>query len=97
MAWELDQGFYTFDDAKAAARHTTQYFEIGGNRAIYSEGWVAAVVHKAPWEAEPGRKLADDVGELYNFLLPDRASPTPSFSVSKSQRSRFSSGMCNIP
>ena len=26
---------YTFDDAKAATRHTTQYFEMQGNRAIY--------------------------------------------------------------
>jgi arylsulfatase len=57
---------YTFDDAKAAGRHRTQYFEIFGNRAIYSDGWVAATVHKAPWEAAPRRALADDVWELYN-------------------------------
>src|SRR5688572_7254353 len=57
---------YTFDNAKAAERHTTQYFEIFGNRAIYHEGWVAATVHKAPWEAEPRRGLAEDVWELYN-------------------------------
>jgi arylsulfatase A-like enzyme len=57
---------YTFDDAKAAERHTTQYFEIFGNRAIYHEGWVAATVHKAPWEAAPRRALADDIWELYN-------------------------------
>ena len=36
---------YTFDDAKAAERHKTQYFEIFGNRAIYHDGWVAA--HRA--------------------------------------------------
>jgi arylsulfatase A-like enzyme len=57
---------YTFDDAKAADRHRTQYFEIAGNRAIYSDGWVAATVHKAPWELAPKRKLAEDVWELYN-------------------------------
>jgi arylsulfatase len=57
---------YTFDDAKAVGRHKTQYFEIVGNRAIYSDGWVAATVHKAPWEAAPRRALADDVWELYN-------------------------------
>ena len=28
---------YTFDDAKAPGRHTTQYFEMFGNRAIYHE------------------------------------------------------------
>jgi arylsulfatase A-like enzyme len=59
---------YTFDDAKAQERHKTQYFEIFGNRAIYDNGWVAATVHKAPWEAEPRRKLADDVWELYNVV-----------------------------
>ena len=57
---------YTFDDPKAAGRHKTQYFEIIGNRAIYSDGWVAATVHKAPWEAAPRHKLAEDVWELYN-------------------------------
>jgi arylsulfatase A-like enzyme len=57
---------YTFDDANAPSRHTTQYFEIFANRAIYHEGWVAATVHKAPWEPTPRRKLADDMWELYN-------------------------------
>jgi arylsulfatase len=30
---------YTFDDATAATRHGTQYFEMMGNRAIYKDGW----------------------------------------------------------
>jgi arylsulfatase A-like enzyme len=37
---------YTFDDAAAKERHTTQYFEIAGNRAIYHEGWLARTIHK---------------------------------------------------
>ena len=41
---------YTFDDAKAKERHTTQYFEIAGNRAIYHDGWYARTIHRAPWE-----------------------------------------------
>jgi arylsulfatase A-like enzyme len=57
---------YTFADAKAADRHETQYFEILGNRAIYHDGWVAATVHKAPWEPKPRRQLSEDVWELYN-------------------------------
>jgi arylsulfatase len=57
---------YTFDAPKAVGRHKTQYFEIAGNRAIYSDGWVAATVHKAPWEATPRHKLSEDVWELYN-------------------------------
>ena len=34
---------YTWDEANANAhtRHTTQYFEMLGNRAIYHDGWVA--------------------------------------------------------
>ncbi len=44
---------YTFDDAKAKERHTTQYFEIAGNRAIYHDGWFARTIHRAPWETKP--------------------------------------------
>jgi len=42
---------YTFDDAKAPSKHTTQYFEMFGNRAIYHDGWVAATTPGvAPWD-----------------------------------------------
>jgi arylsulfatase A-like enzyme len=58
---------YTFDDAKAKERHTTQYFEMFGNRAIYHDGWFARVIHKAPWEPKPRRPLTDDSAwELYD-------------------------------
>jgi arylsulfatase A-like enzyme len=57
---------YSFDAPNAPERHTTQYFEIGGNRAIYYEGWVAGTVHKAPWEAAPRAPLAKDTWELYD-------------------------------
>jgi arylsulfatase A-like enzyme len=57
---------YTFDDANAKGRHRTQYFEIVGNRAIYNDGWVAATVHRAPWEPAPRHPLTEDVWELYN-------------------------------
>lgn len=40
---------YTFDDAAAPDRHTTQYFEMFGNRAIYHDGWVACTRHSIPW------------------------------------------------
>ena len=33
---------YTFDDAKAKGRRTTQYFEMGVNRGIYHDGWMAS-------------------------------------------------------
>jgi arylsulfatase len=57
---------YTFDDAKAKGRHTTQYFEMFGNRAIYHDGWFARTIHRAPWEMKPRRPLAEDIWELYD-------------------------------
>ncbi len=51
---------YLFDDANAKERHTTQYFEMFGNRAIYKDGWFARTIHKAPWEPKPRRALDDD-------------------------------------
>jgi len=57
---------YTFADAVAKERHTTQYFEIAGNRAIYHDGWFARTIHKAPWEAKPSVALEDDVWELFD-------------------------------
>jgi arylsulfatase A-like enzyme len=45
---------YTFGDAAAPERHTTQYFEVIGARAIYHEGWWAcARLDKAPWDLSP--------------------------------------------
>ncbi|MBI1322334.1 sulfatase-like hydrolase/transferase [bacterium] len=40
---------YTFDDAKAKDRRTTQYFELATNRAIYHDGWVACSKYGLPW------------------------------------------------
>ncbi len=58
---------YSFDDAKAKERHTTQYFEMAGNRAIYHDGWFARTIHKAPWEAKPRRPLQDNSAwQLYD-------------------------------
>jgi arylsulfatase A-like enzyme len=57
---------YTFDDAGASSRHTTQYFEIFGNRAIYHDGWLAGTVHRVPWEPNPRATLQQDTWELYD-------------------------------
>jgi arylsulfatase len=56
---------YSFEDATATERHTTQYFEMFGNRAIYHEGWYARTIHRAPWESTPRRPLEEDIWELY--------------------------------
>ncbi len=57
---------YTFADARAPSRHTTQYFEIFGNRAIYHDGWLAGTVHRAAWEFKPRTTLENDTWELYD-------------------------------
>jgi len=57
---------YAAADADAPSRHTTQYFEIFANRAIYHDGWLARVVHRVPWENDPVSTLQDDVWDLYN-------------------------------
>ncbi len=59
---------YSFDDATAKERHTTQYFEMFGNRAIYHNGMWARTIHKAPWEGKPRRALNDDSAwELFDL------------------------------
>jgi arylsulfatase len=58
---------YSADDATAKDRHTTQYFEMFGNRGIYHDGWVACTRHSIPWlmSAKP-TPLTEDVWELYH-------------------------------
>jgi hypothetical protein len=59
---------YSFDNANAAERRETQYFEMFGNRGIYHKGWAAVTKHGTPWVLV-GRKtvpLDDDVWELYD-------------------------------
>jgi arylsulfatase A-like enzyme len=60
---------YSFDDAIAAERHETQYFEMFGNRGIYHKGWCAVTKHRTPWETGVDAKVPafdDDVWELYD-------------------------------
>jgi arylsulfatase A-like enzyme len=60
---------YSFDDAAAADRHETQYFEMFGNRGIYHKGWTAVTKHRTPWEAGADKvpcAFDDDVWELYD-------------------------------
>jgi arylsulfatase len=58
---------YTFDDAKAPTRKKTQYFEMFANRAIYRDGWTAAVFHgRAPWFMTGG-SFEKEKWELYDI------------------------------
>jgi arylsulfatase len=62
---------YTFDNPSAPTTHTTQYFEMGGERGIYHEGWFANTkVEIAPWQSNPGVKLPNPLEypwELYDL------------------------------
>ena len=61
---------YSFDNASAPSTHTTQYFEILGNRAIYHEGWMASCFHgRLPWIRLQGLDFdgPQEVWELYNI------------------------------
>ena len=60
---------YAFDNAKAAERRKTQYFEIFGNSGIYHDGWFAGTTpFRLPWSG-----VGTDVDvmttkwELYNI------------------------------
>lgn len=60
---------YTFDRDGAQARgtHTTQYFEMLGNRALYHDGWIASCRHgRLPWVTAGTVDFAGDTWELYD-------------------------------
>ncbi len=59
---------YTFNDEAAKDRHTIQYFEIFGNRAIYHDGWLARTLHRAPWQTVEMQPLESDIWDLYNVV-----------------------------
>jgi arylsulfatase len=59
---------YTFADADAAGRRTTQYFEMGVNRGIYHDGWMASAMSFQPWQSVRGAFDPDQqTWELYHI------------------------------
>jgi len=60
---------YAFDDANAKERHTTQYFELTGSRAIYHEGWWAGTRHgqDGVTAVKENVPFDQDVWELYDM------------------------------
>jgi arylsulfatase len=64
---------YTFDakNAKEPSRHTTQYFEMMGQWALYEDGWLLSTkVDRAPWDAFGAANddpLNNQVFQLYNL------------------------------
>jgi len=58
---------YTFDNPDVPSHRRTQYFETGGHRAIYHDGWVAASFHGVPWELSGSIGFKNNKWELYNI------------------------------
>ncbi len=59
---------YSFDNRYAPNRKQRQYYEMFGNRAIWSDGWKAVTLHarRMPWEVNVVLPFDQDEWELYN-------------------------------
>jgi arylsulfatase len=59
---------YAFNDADAAGRRTTQYFEMQGYRGIYHDGWMASSMTFEPWNlTRPEFDIDTAPWELYDI------------------------------
>ena len=60
---------YSFTDPQAPGTHTTQYFEMVGNRGIYKDGWWAGARHLLPWKRDAWEtaQIGQHPWELYNL------------------------------
>jgi len=61
---------YSIDDAKAATRHTVQYYYIFGSRSIYDNGWKAELAYPGSFLhglAPTTQPLDENTWELYNL------------------------------
>jgi arylsulfatase len=64
---------YTFADAKAKGRRTTQFFDIMGSRGVYHDGWFACTFGpRTPWVPGVPKGINEwspekDTWELYNL------------------------------
>ncbi|MGI9586471.1 MAG: sulfatase-like hydrolase/transferase, partial [Acidimicrobiia bacterium] len=59
---------YSFNESDAPSVKDRQYYEMFGNRAIWSDGWKAVTLHanRMPWELNKRLPFDHDEWELYN-------------------------------
>ena len=75
---------YSFAAPAAAERHTTQYFEVFGSRAIYHNGWFASADHgRLPWT--PPAFMAPPIEKDQWQLFDLRADPIQAQDVSQQE------------
>ncbi len=86
---------YTLQDPGAAERHTVQYFEMYGSRAIYKDGWWAcARLDKLPWDYSPATLAKFKPGSGYDpdqdkwelYYLPDDFSQAHDLAAEQPQK-----------
>ena len=60
---------FALGDAKAPSKRRTQYFELGCNRGLYHDGWMASAPSFVPWEPNRSEDWSPDeqVWELYKL------------------------------
>jgi arylsulfatase len=59
---------YSFDAPDAPTNHTTQYFEMLGNRGLVHDGWKIVTFHgRKPWENKAAWGFDQDHWELYDL------------------------------
>ena len=61
---------YALNSPTAPSTHTTQYFEMFGNRAMYHDGWIASCFHgRLPWKRFESSPFdgPQEKWELYNI------------------------------
>jgi arylsulfatase A-like enzyme len=70
----------TLQNGDAPSRHTTQYYEMFGCRAIYHEGWKAVVYHpifdsRVSYDDDPGElyHVDEDVAECHDLAAAEPA------------------------
>jgi arylsulfatase A-like enzyme len=60
---------FSFEQADAPSKRRTQYFELGCNRGLYHDGWMASAPSFAPWIPNRSEDWSPDqqVWELYKL------------------------------
>ncbi len=58
---------YSLDNTSAPSQRHEQYFEVGGNIAMYKDGWIATSFHREPWLTKGTTGFDNMTWNLYNI------------------------------